>query len=64
MDSYDRPDSDVANFDHQLFDLARWDFREFAAFLRRVDPAFIESGSMADFPLRGTRESKSDGTSL
>lgn len=64
MDSYKQPDSDVANLAHQFFDLAKWDFREFSAFLRRVDPAFIESRSTAESPLGGTRESKSDGTLL
>lgn len=48
MDSCKRPDSDVANFDHQLFDLARWEFREFAAFLQFADSTFVARRAGSD----------------
>lgn len=31
----------MKNIEYLPFDLSKWDFREFAAFLRSADPAFV-----------------------
>lgn len=45
FDSHKRRDSDMNNSECPPFDLSKWDFREFAAFLRSADPAFVVPGA-------------------
>jgi hypothetical protein len=66
----------MQNFECAPFDPAKWDFRQFAAFLRDADPAFVAQraspdtqplsacDSATDSALAIMKASRPDGTSF